>query len=38
VAALGDAGLARVGELEATLETVRGPVAAAGDGKAGGVR
>jgi DNA-binding MurR/RpiR family transcriptional regulator len=38
VAALGDAGLARVGELEATLETVRGPVAAAAAGKDGGAR
>jgi hypothetical protein len=39
VASLGEAGIARVGELETTLEAVHGPVAAAsGDGKAGGGR
>ena len=36
VAALGESGIARVGELETTLEAVHGPVVAAGDGEGAG--
>lgn len=39
VAAIGEKGIARVGELETSLEVVHGPAAAAaGDGKTGGIR